>query len=200
MDANATEKRWDVKREAKIIYGLRFDDIKRLILGRLIKEGDLIWHADLSGWRKAGEQEELKPFFNRSGKMEKKKTNKEFTRRKILIIDNEPELLSLIVETLEDEGYQVFSATNGPDGIRLNEQEHPDLIVLDLRMPEMDGIETLRRIRKKDDKVKVIIMTAYGTPDTIRHAIDLDVSEYLGKPFGPEEFVRIIGDELGQAD
>ena len=44
-------------------------------------------------------------------------------------------------------------------------------------MPEMDGIETLRRIRKKDDKVKVIVMTAYGTPDTIRCAIDLDVSE-----------------------
>ncbi len=122
--------------------------------------------------------------------------NKEFTRKKILVIDDEPELLALMMEVLEDEGYQAFSAANGADGIRLNEQENPDLIILDLRMPEMDGIETLRQIRKKDDKVKVVILTGYGSPDTIRDAADLDVSEYLSKPFENDQLVRIISEML----
>jgi len=84
----------------------------------------------------------------------------------------------------------VFCAENGADDIRLNEQKNPDLIVLDLRMPEMDGIETLRQIRKKDDKVKVVILTGYGSPDTIRDASDLNVSKYLSKPFENEELIR----------
>ena len=124
--------------------------------------------------------------------------NKEFTCRKILVIDDEPELLALMMEVLEDEGYQAFSAANGSDGIRLNERENPDLIILDLRMPEMDGIETLRQIRKKDNKVKVVILTGYGSPDTIRDAADLDVSEYLSKPFENDHLVRIIGEVLGR--
>jgi len=122
--------------------------------------------------------------------------NKELTRRKILVIDDEPELLALLMEVLEDEGYQALSAANGADGIRLNELENPDLIVLDLRMPEMDGIETLRQIRKQDDKVKVVILTGYGSPDIIRDAADLDVSEYLSKPFENEHLLRVIGETL----
>ena len=122
--------------------------------------------------------------------------NKEVTRRKILVIDDEPELLMLMMEMLTDEGCHALSAANGPDGIRLNEQENPDLIILDLRMPEMDGIETLRQIRKKDDKVKVVILTGYGSPDTIRDAADLNVSEYLSKPFENDQLVRIISEVL----
>ena len=123
--------------------------------------------------------------------------NKEFTRKKILVIDDEPELLALMMELLTDEGYQAFIAANGADGIRLNELENPDLIVLDLRMPEMDGIETLRQIRKKDNKVKVVILTGYGSPDTIRDAADLNVSEYLSKPFDNEQLLRVISETIG---
>lgn len=124
--------------------------------------------------------------------------NKEFTRRKILVIDNETDFLMLIKELLEDEGYQALCASNGADGIRLNDRENPDLIVLDLSMPEMDGIETLRQIRQKDAKVRVVILTGYGHPDTIRDAADLDVSEYLSKSFDNDALVRIINDALGR--
>ncbi|PZN82507.1 MAG: response regulator [Candidatus Methylumidiphilus alinenensis] len=96
-------------------------------------------------------------------------------------------------DVLEEENYQVFCASNGADGILLNEQKNPDLIVLDLRMPGMDGIETLRNIRKADDNVIVVILTGYACPDTIRDASDLNVSEYLGKPFGNNELLDIIG-------
>lgn len=121
---------------------------------------------------------------------------KAVTKRKILLIDDEPDLLELIKEILEREGYQIFCASNGAAGILLNEQENPDLIVLDLRMPDMDGIETLQHIRKTDDQVIVVILTGYGCPDTIRDAVDLNVSEYLSKPFENEELVSVISKAL----
>ena len=119
-----------------------------------------------------------------------------FTNWKILMIDDEPDLLDLMKDLLEEKRYQVFCASNGSDGILLNEQKNPDLILLDLRMPEMDGIETLRNIRKHDEKVLVIILTGYGCPDTIRDAVDLNVSEYLSKPFENEDLVSVISKTL----
>ncbi|MCX6280255.1 MAG: response regulator [Bacteroidetes bacterium] len=121
---------------------------------------------------------------------------KEFLNRKILMIDDEPELLEVMKDLLEEENYQVFCASNGAEGIQINEQKNPDLIILDLRMPEMDGIETLRNIRKSDNNVRVVVLTGYGCPDTIRDAADLNVSEYLSKPFENEELVSIISKAL----
>ncbi|MEI6434754.1 MAG: response regulator [Bacteroidota bacterium] len=121
---------------------------------------------------------------------------KEFSNWKILMIDDEPELLDVMKDLLEEENYQVFCASNGAEGILLNEQKNPDLIILDLRMPEMDGIETLRNIRKSDDNVRVVVLTGYGCPDTIRDAADLNVTEYLSKPFENEELVSIISKAL----
>ena len=193
MGLNNTEQRWDAKRESTIVSNLSFGAIKRMILGGVIKEDDLVWHAGMSGYRKAREQEELTPLFNRL-----EKTDKELTCRKILVIDDERDMLELMLKVLEKKNYQPIGATNGPDGIRLNEQEHPDLIVLDMRMPGMDGIETLRHIRRKDAKVRVVILTGYGHPDTIRDAADLDVSEYLSKSFDNDALVRIIGEVLGR--
>ena len=120
----------------------------------------------------------------------------EFPHRKILIIDDETDLLELIKDVLEEKNYQVFCASSGADGIQLNEQKNPDLIILDLRMPEMDGIQTLRNIRNADDSVIVVILTGYGCPDTIRDATDLNVSEYLSKPFGNSELLDIIDKAL----
>ena len=188
-----TERRWDVKRGATIVSSLGFGAIKRMITGGVIKEDDLVWHTGMSGYRKAGEQKELIPFFNR-----RNKTDKELTRRKILVIDDEREMLELMLKVLEKKDYQPIGATNGLDGIRLNEQEHPDLIVLDLRMPGMDGIETLRQIRRKDAKVRVVILTGYGHPDTIRDAAGLDVSEYISKSCDNDTLVRIIGEVLAR--
>lgn len=119
-------------------------------------------------------------------------------RKKILVIDNEVELLTLIKELLEDGGYRVFCAADGAEGLRLHEREKPDLIILDLRMPGMDGIETLRRLRQIDPRVRVVILTAYGSPDSIRAAADMDVSDYIGKPFDNEHFVRVIREALGR--
>jgi DNA-binding response OmpR family regulator len=118
------------------------------------------------------------------------------TNRKILMIDDDLSLLHLIRCVLEQEGYRVFCADNGADGILLNRQENPDLILLDLEMPGMDGITTLRNIRDGDREVLAIILTGHGTLDTIRDAADLDLCEYLTKPFDNRDLVSVIGKAL----
>lgn len=118
--------------------------------------------------------------------------------RKLLAIDDEPDMLGLMRDVLGPEGYRVLGAASGDEGVRLNAAEDPDLIILDLRMPGMGGIEVLRRIRQEDPEVRVIILTGYGDPDSIRDAADLDVSEYLSKPFENSRLVGVVDAAIGR--
>ena len=113
-------------------------------------------------------------------------------KTKILVIDDEKDLCFLFKKILTPEGYTVFTAGNGYDGIKINQKSDPDIILLDLKMPGIDGIETLRRIRKKDSSVIVIIITGYGDAETIREAEDLNVYEYMSKPFNNETVLKTI--------
>ncbi len=113
-------------------------------------------------------------------------------KTKILIIDDEKDLRLLFKKILTPEGYSVFTAQNGRDGIKINQKSDPDVILLDLRMHGIGGIETLRRIREKDAEVVVIILTGYGDAETIRDAADLNVYEYMSKPFNNETILKTI--------
>lgn len=121
-------------------------------------------------------------------------------KTKILVIDDEIDLCKLFEKILRLEGYTVLTAQNGYDGIKINEKNNPDIIILDLKMPKMGGIETLRRIRKKDKNVIVIILTAYGDAETIRDAADLNVYEYTAKPFNNETVIKIIKEALASME
>ena len=113
-------------------------------------------------------------------------------KTKVLIIDDEEDLCFLFQRILEPEGYAVLTALNGYDGIKINAKSDPDIIFLDLKMPKMSGIETLRRIRKKDADVIVIIITAYGDAGTIRDAAELNVYEYMSKPFDNDTVIKVL--------
>lgn len=117
-------------------------------------------------------------------------------RRKILVVDDDKDLREAMAEVLETAGYRAVCAADGAEGVRLNERENPDIIVLDLCMPGMDGIETLCRIRERDREVGVVILTANGSSETVRAAVGLSASEYLSKPFENRELVGLIGDLL----
>ena len=117
--------------------------------------------------------------------------------KKILAIDDDEDMTETIVDVLKYEGYQAFGATNGADGVIINDKENPDLIILDLRMQEMDGIATLRQIRKTDDKVRVIILTGFGNPDVAKEMVELDISECLIKPTDNDQLLHVISDVLG---
>ncbi|MDP2929267.1 MAG: response regulator [Candidatus Omnitrophota bacterium] len=121
-------------------------------------------------------------------------------KTKILVIDDEKDLCFLFKKILTPEGYTVFTAGNGYDGIKINQKSDPDIILLDLKMPGIDGIETLRRIRKKDSGVIVIIITGYGDAETIREAEDLNVYEYMSKPFNNETVRKTIKEAAASKD
>jgi len=114
------------------------------------------------------------------------------TCKKILVIDDMPEIVNVVSDFLRSEHYQIFTTTNGKDGIKLNEIENPDLIILDLLMPEMDGIETLKRIRQTDNKVKVIVLSGYINADVKKDTTNLGINRYLDKPFNGTELLQAV--------
>ena len=121
-------------------------------------------------------------------------------KTKILVIDDEKDLCFLFKKILTPEGYTVLTALNGYDGIKINQKSKPDIILLDLKMPGINGIETLRRIRKKDPDVIVIIITGYGDAETIRDAAELNVYEYMAKPFNNETVMKILKEAVASKD
>ena len=100
---------------------------------------------------------------------------------KVLVIDDEPDILTLVDIVLRHQGYEVVLANNSRKGLELYRHEHPDVIVLDLRMPEMDGIAVLKQIRSVDLKQPVVVLTGDTAPDTERQVRALGVSEFIVK-------------------
>lgn len=84
-------------------------------------------------------------------------------KKKILVVDDEDNIRLLYKEELEDEGYQVILAANAEEAMAKINQEHPDLITLDIKMPGMDGIEFLRTLKEENKNVPVILCSAYGS-------------------------------------
>ena len=100
---------------------------------------------------------------------------------KILVIDDEPNVRTLLEMRLRHQGYEVLIADNGRKGLQLYRQEHPDVIVLDLRMPELDGFTVLKEIRGVDLKQPVIVLTGDMTPSVERQVRALGVSDFIVK-------------------
>ena len=102
---------------------------------------------------------------------------------KILVIDDEEGIRSLLDTLLGRKGYEVVLADGGRKGLELFRREHPDAVVLDLKMPEMDGMTVLTQLRSADHTLPVIILTGAGTPETERQVYALGVSEFIEKEF-----------------
>jgi|SRR5688572_7735280 DNA-binding NtrC family response regulator len=100
---------------------------------------------------------------------------------KILVIDDEPNVRTLLEMRLRHQGYEVLIADNGRKGLQLYRQEHPDVIVLDLRMPELDGVTVLKEIRGVDLKQPVIILTGDMIPSVERQVRAIGVSNFIVK-------------------
>lgn len=114
----------------------------------------------------------------------------------ILVIDDEKEVCHLFRKTLTLEGYTVFTALDGISGLKIVKEKKPDIVLLDLKMPKMDGIEVLRHIKKFDKNIVVIVITGYGTMDTARMAMKLGAFDYITKPINLEYIKAVIKDGL----
>ncbi|MGH7216617.1 MAG: response regulator [Nitrospiraceae bacterium] len=111
---------------------------------------------------------------------------------KVLVIDDEPGIRHLLETLLMRKGYDVILADGGRKGLELFRREHPDAVVLDLKMPEMDGIAVLTQLRSADRKLPVIVLTGAGTPETERQLYAMGVTEYVEKEFS----LHRLGDAL----
>jgi len=114
--------------------------------------------------------------------------------KSILVVDDEQDLLDLIEYNLKKEGYNVLKADNGLDGINLAKKNHPDLILLDIMMPEMDGIEVCD-VLKKDDSLKntpIIFLTARSDEKTEIRGLDMGADDYLTKPISTTKLISRI--------
>lgn len=116
----------------------------------------------------------------------------------ILIVDDEPTILSSLSQVLEDEHYQVATATSGPEALKIIAAEAPDLVLLDIWMPEMDGLETLKRAREQAPKLQVMMMSGHGSIETAVKAIKLGAYDYIEKPLSLENVTLRIRHALDQ--
>lgn len=104
-------------------------------------------------------------------------------KEKILIVDDQFGIRILLNEVFNKEGYRTFQAANGVQALDIVKNESPDLVLLDMKIPGMDGIEILKRMKVIDEDIRVIIMTAYGELDLIQEAKDLGALTHFAKPF-----------------
>ena len=119
---------------------------------------------------------------------------------KILIVDDEKHMRLILSKILTDNGYKTFQAENGKKAVFQVEQIQPDLILLDYKLPDMNGVEVLQKIRKKFGDISVIMLTAFGDVKHAVSAMKLGAYDYLTKPFDNEEILLIIKKALEKID
>ena len=111
---------------------------------------------------------------------------------KILIVDDDADIVRIVSTMLEGRGWQVFSAANGQDALRFVSETRPDLVLLDIMMPGMNGIEVLREVHRSAPGTRVIMTTAFGDVGSYLESMDLGACEYLNKPFETTELLAMI--------
>jgi CheY-like chemotaxis protein len=111
---------------------------------------------------------------------------------RILVVDDEPDSVELLEEFLTSKGYEVATASDGEEALRKVKEERPHLVLLDVRMPGMNGLDVLRKMREFDRDVGVIMVTAVNEEDTGREALKLGAFDYIVKPLNLEYLERSL--------
>lgn len=110
----------------------------------------------------------------------------------LLIVDDQNGVRRLLYEAFSDEGYRVRMAGGGMEALKMVSQEMPDLMLLDIKMPVMSGLETLEELRKTSKDLPVLMMTAYGDLEVVEQAKKLGVRHYIIKPFDLNEVKMLV--------
>ncbi len=115
---------------------------------------------------------------------------------KILIVDDDAKVREVLYQLLQKSGYQVKTLPSGATALEHLKKERPDLIILDQRMPEMDGLETLKRIRAFDKEIPIVMLTGYGSGDLQIKALKLGINDFLMKGTPTGRFLKAVEDVL----
>jgi DNA-binding response OmpR family regulator len=120
---------------------------------------------------------------------------------KVLLVEDEIELSSMLENAIGEYFFTFKVASNGKEGLELFKEIKPDLVITDINMPNMNGIEMSKEIRKTNPNLPIIILSAFSQKDYLLNAIDLSVTKYLIKPFDPDELlesISIISEKIGK--
>lgn len=115
---------------------------------------------------------------------------------KVLIVDDAPDTLEIIGKLLSFEGFQVITASSGEEGIQFVKEEKPDVVLMDINLPGMDGNQALREIRKINPIQSIIILTAYATVDNAIEALKQGATDFIKKPFENDHLIHIVNQAL----
>ena len=117
-------------------------------------------------------------------------------KAKVLIVDDERQICSLFHKALSKMGYEVSTALSGKKAIKIAKKKKPNLVLLELELPDIDGLKVFRQLKKIKEDIAVIILTACGTLKTAREAMKLGAYEYITKPLKLAKLKRIIKENL----
>ena len=190
--------KWDIRKG-----NAGYRSVSTPILAKWIKEGKIrrgeveVWRSGLSGFRRPEDLDELKPYFRIWDREQVPRRPKEkiYHRERIesvLIIDDEKDLCSLIAEILSEKGYRVITANTGRQGTSKLRKNRPDLILLDLKLPDVEGTKLLSRIRKNYPQIPLLMISAYGNEEVKKKAKSLGAEQFIDKPFTPEGLLKEI--------
>lgn len=126
--------------------------------------------------------------------------NRQASKKRILVVDDEVVIAHLLSNRLRNWGYDVMIATSGKDGLKMAQKENPDLVLLDIRMPDMDGREVCSLLRERNEasRSRIMFVTALGLPEQIEMGFLAGPDDYLVKPFEPQELRDRIEACLGE--
>ncbi len=118
--------------------------------------------------------------------------------RKVLVVDDEENIIQILEFSIEAEGYEVITALNGEEAIKKARKEQPNLIILDIMMPKVDGYEVCRVLKANPltKKIPVILLTAKGREIDKRLGFEVGASDYIVKPFSPSKLIDKINEHL----
>jgi two-component system alkaline phosphatase synthesis response regulator PhoP len=111
---------------------------------------------------------------------------------RVLVVDDEPDLRLLVRLSLEAFGFEIFEAGNGQEALDAISKDPPDVVLLDIKLPVVDGWEVLRRLREADDPLPVIMLSAHASDTTSKRAMEAGSNGYIAKPFRPKELRDVI--------
>ncbi|MCD6093383.1 MAG: response regulator [Candidatus Omnitrophica bacterium] len=123
-------------------------------------------------------------------------------KKKILVVDDEEDIVELLEYNLKKEGYQVFKAMTGEEALELAKGEAPDLIILDLMLPGLDGLEVCKILKKdtRTDSIPIVMLTAKGEESDIIIGLELGADDYITKPFSPKVLLARVKTVLRRSE
>ncbi|MDD5597315.1 MAG: response regulator [Victivallaceae bacterium] len=195
--------KYDIRRGADTYRAIWGSRLAKWITTGKIKTGEIVvWRSGLSGWRRAEELEELIPLFREQEKRLKEteirehkpapKVNGKKQIRKILLIDDEKDLCWLLTDVLNKKGYNVTSVNSRKTALTALVKENPDMVILDLKLPDGDGMNIIPKIKKNNADTVICVASAYGSIKKKEEAKQKGAFNFIDKPFTVTDILKNI--------